>query len=115
MGRTPLDFKLVREKKSMKKLIGRLRFGDFTTKEPNPWRRIEKMSQLEDLQVADLDNSDEEIFEDDSSDDDDDEDDDEGEDAPGEGDLPNGNGAMPMLLNGNLFRPERWSDYCNVM
>lgn len=36
-GREPLDFKVVQDRKSTHKLIERLRFADFTTKEPNPW------------------------------------------------------------------------------
>ena len=39
-----MDFKLFCDKKSMKKLIGRLKFADFTSPEPNPWKKLDKLA-----------------------------------------------------------------------
>lgn len=44
-GREPLDFKLVQKKRSTGRLIERLRFSDFSSSEPNPFRILDHMKE----------------------------------------------------------------------
>lgn len=44
-GREPLDFKMLQKKRSMSRLIERLRFADFARPEPNPFRILDRIKE----------------------------------------------------------------------
>ena len=111
----------------MKRLIGRLKFEDFTTPEPNPWRKLEKASaewdnpemdpkilELE-MELRDWDSSDETDYDDDDDDDEEDEEEDNGEPvfrANGQA-IHHNQLAWPNAQF--LSRPTRWTDYCIIL